>query len=90
MEKMMEKKFDIDTTTLIIFDLFLLFSILSTGIIYAVFLDFMNPLSINNDVELSETQQSVIIGLVIGIFSIFYMLKFYKFISKHLEVNQHE
>lgn len=77
-----ENKFDKNTVRLITFDLFLLFSILSTGIIYAVFLDFMNTVSINN-IEITEIQQSIIIGLVVGTFSIFYLIKVYKIVTKH-------
>lgn len=81
MEKL-ENKFDKNMIRLIIFNLYVLLSLISFGIIHTIFVDFMNPITIRN-IELSEIQQSLIIGLVIGIFSTFYLLKFYKIISKH-------
>lgn len=82
MEKL-ENKFDKNMIRLIIFNLYVLLSLISFGIIHTIFVDFMNPVTIRN-IELSEIQQSLIIGLVIGTFSTFYLLKFYKIISKHL------
>lgn len=64
---------DKNTKRLIIFNLYVLFSLVSAGIINEIFKD-----------VLVEVYTPILIGLLIGLIAIIYFLKLCKIISKHL------
>ncbi len=64
---------DKNTRRLIIFNLYVLFSLVSAGIIHEIFKDHFN-----------EIYTPILIGLVISLIALIYFLKFCKFISKYL------
>lgn len=66
---------DKNTKRLIIVDLFLLISIVSTGVIYAFLSDYI------------LVQTAIIAGIIVGFIGIFYLVKFYKIVSKHLQLD---
>jgi len=63
-------KLDRDMKILLIIDLYLLLSIVSTGIVYFAFQDFI------------DVQSSVLIGLILGSVGIFYLLRLFRRIAK--------
>lgn len=75
MERLSMIEIDKNTKRLIIFDLYLLFSLVSIGIIYEIFKDII------------QIETSVIIGLVVGLVATFYFMKFIKVLSKHKSVS---
>lgn len=69
---------DKSTRRLIVIDLFLLISIVSTGVIHAFLSDYIS------------VQIAIIAGFILGFITMFYLVKFYKIISKHLHVDEGE
>ena len=63
------------TRKLIIVDLFLLISIVSGGVIHAFLSDYI------------LVQSAIIAGFIVGFIAMFYLVKFYKIISKHFPID---
>lgn len=69
---------DKNTRRLIIIDLYLLISIVSAGVIYAFLSDYI------------LVQSAIVAGFILGFITMFYLVKFYKIISKHLHIDEGE